>query len=117
MVQRLHYRRRHSYNTKSNKTKVIKTPGGRLLYQYRTKTANGPKCGDCGTEIQGVPHLRPKAYSRVERKNKSVTRPYGGSRCAHCVRERVVRAFLIEEQRIVKKLLKAQQAKKQTKAE
>jgi hypothetical protein len=29
----------------------------------------------------------------------------------------VVRAFLIEEQRIVKKLLKAQQAKKQTKAE
>jgi large subunit ribosomal protein L34e len=117
MVQRLHYRRRHSYNTKSNKTKVIKTPGGRLLYQYRTKIANGPKCGDCGTEIQGVPHLRPKAYSRVERKNKSVTRAYGGSRCAHCVRERVVRAFLIEEQRIVKKLLKAQQAKKQTKAE
>jgi len=35
-----------------------------------------------------VPHLRPKAYSRVERKNKSVTRAYGGSRCAHCVRER-----------------------------
>lgn len=27
MVQRLTYRRKHAYNTKSNKQRVVKTPG------------------------------------------------------------------------------------------
>jgi large subunit ribosomal protein L34e len=34
-----------------------------------------------------------------------VSRAYGGSRCAQCVRKRVVRAFLIEEQKIVKQMM------------
>eukprot|EP01122_Echinamoeba_exundans_P005123 TRINITY_DN15297_c1_g1_i1.p1 TRINITY_DN15297_c1_g1~~TRINITY_DN15297_c1_g1_i1.p1 ORF type:complete len:121 (+),score=39.85 TRINITY_DN15297_c1_g1_i1:34-396(+) len=118
MVQRLTYRRRHAYNTKSNSVKPVKTPGGRLVVQYRKKLAKGPACGDCGAKIQGVPHLRSKEYSRLKLSQKSVSRAYGGSRCAHCVRERIVRAFLIEEQKIVKKVLKAQQAaqKKEAKA-
>jgi large subunit ribosomal protein L34e len=37
---------------------------------------------------------------------------YAGSRCANCVKDRVVRAFLIEEQKIVKKVLKESQQKK-----
>jgi large subunit ribosomal protein L34e len=39
--------------------------------------------------------------------DKKVSRAYGGSRCAGCVRSRIVRAFLIEEQKIVKKVLKS----------
>ena len=31
------YRRRLSYNTKSNKTKLIRTPGGKLVLQVRFK--------------------------------------------------------------------------------
>jgi hypothetical protein len=31
MVQRLTYRKRHSYATKSNQTRVVKTPGPDLL--------------------------------------------------------------------------------------
>jgi ribosomal protein L34E len=54
MVQRLTYRRRHSFNTSSNLVKVVKTPGGKLKYQYRSKLAKGPACGDCGCVIQGV---------------------------------------------------------------
>lgn len=30
MVQRLTYRRRHAYATKSNRTRVVKTPGARI---------------------------------------------------------------------------------------
>lgn len=33
MVQRLTYRRRLSYNTASNNRKIVKTPGGKLVYQ------------------------------------------------------------------------------------
>jgi len=41
-----------------------------------------------------------------------VSRAYGGSRCAKCVRQRIVRAFLIEEQKIVKSVLRARKATK-----
>jgi large subunit ribosomal protein L34e len=41
-----------------------------------------------------------------------VRRAYGGSRCGNCVRDRIVRAFLIEEQKIVKKVLKESEGKK-----
>jgi len=112
MVQRLTYRRKHSYNTTSNKVKIVKTPGGKLTFHYRKKTASGPKCGEsgCNLAIAGVPHLRPIEYSRLSKRQKTVTRAYGGALCAGCVRNRIVRAFLIEEQKIVKKVLKKQEA-------
>jgi ribosomal protein L34E len=50
-------------------------------------------------------------FAQMSKRMKTVTRAYGGSRCATCVRNRVVRAFLIEEQKIVKKVIKAQQSK------
>merc|ERR1712188_165807 len=66
MVQRLTYRRRHSYATKSNQT---------------------------------------------NKKDRTVHRAYGGVLSGKSVRQRIVRAFLIEEQKIVKKVLKMQSAK------
>ncbi|KAJ3312464.1 60S ribosomal protein L34 [Boothiomyces sp. JEL0838] len=110
MVQRTTYRRRLSYNTKSNKTRVIKTPGGKLAVLHIKKQATAPKCGDCGVALPGVPALRPTGYMRLSRPKKTVTRAYGGSRCAGCVRNRIVRAFLVEEQKIVKKVIKSQEA-------
>lgn len=46
---------------------------------------------------------------RLSRCKKNVSRAYGGSRCANCVRSRIVRAFLVEEQKIVKKVIKTQE--------
>jgi len=104
-------RRRHCYRTRSNIVKGVKTPGGRLATQYIAKTGTSPKCGDCGTRIFGVPALRPRQYHRISKRQKHVTRSYGGSRCAGCVRQRIVRAFLIEEQRNVKLVLAAEKKK------
>jgi hypothetical protein len=53
MVQRLTYRRRLSYNTTSNKVKIVKTPGGKLAYLHIGKKGTVPKCGDCGVTLQG----------------------------------------------------------------
>lgn len=58
-----------------------------------------------------VPALRPREYAQISRPKKNVSRAYGGSRCAGCVKDRIVRAFLIEEQKIVKKVLKESQEK------
>ncbi|CAH1759872.1 6915_t:CDS:2 [Entrophospora sp. SA101] len=93
MAQRLTYRRRLS---------------GKLTWLYEKKPAKGPHCGDCGIRIPGIPALRPREYARISKRQKKVQRAYGGSRCAKCVRNRIVRAFLIEEQKIVKKVLKGQ---------
>ncbi|XP_004241579.1 large ribosomal subunit protein eL34 [Solanum lycopersicum] len=113
MVQRLTYRKRHSYATKSNQHRVVKTPGGKLIYQTTKKRANGPKCPVTGKRIQGIPHLRPAEYkrSRLSRNRRTVNRAYGGVLSGGAVRERIVRAFLVEEQKIVKKVLKIQKAK------
>merc|ERR1711988_867789 len=111
MVERVTYRRSKSFNTKSNKIRVLRTPGGKLTPQYVAKKVRGSKCGDCGQTLQGIPQLKPKEKRQVARRVKTVSRPYGGSRCASCVRQRIVRAFLIEEQKIVKKVLKAQASK------
>ncbi|KAJ8022446.1 60S ribosomal protein L34 [Holothuria leucospilota] len=115
MVQRLTYRRRHSYNTKSNKVRIVKTPGGRLVYQYVKKKVSAPKCGDTGVKLRGVVTARPKQLMRITRLRKKVTRAYGGCLTAKAVRQRIVRAFLIEEQKIVHRVLKAQQAGKKKK--
>ncbi|OMO82436.1 Ribosomal protein L34Ae [Corchorus olitorius] len=113
MVQRLTYRTRHSYATKSNQHRVVKTPGGKLVYQTTKKRASGPKCPVTGKRIQGIPHLRPAEYkrSRLPRNRRTVNRAYGGVLSGSAVRERIIRAFLVEEQKIVKKVLKIQKAK------
>ncbi|XP_057649989.1 60S ribosomal protein L34-like [Chionomys nivalis] len=116
MVQRLTYRRRLSYNTASNKTRLSRTPGNRIVYLYTKKVGKAPKsaCGMCPGRLRGVRAVRPKVLSeglslmRLSKTKKHVSRAYGGSMCATCVRDRIKRAFLIEEQKIVVKVLKAQ---------
>merc|ERR1712216_483095 len=90
----------------SNKVRKVKTPGGVLTMHKVGKKSAPIKCGDCGTALQGLPLARPMQYARMAKCKKNVARAYGGSRCAKCVRDRIVRAFLIEEQKIVKQVLK-----------
>ena len=116
MVQRLVFRRRLSYNTKSNRRKAVRTPGGRLVYQYLKKKGSVPSCGQCKEKLRGITPSRPMERSRMPRGQLTVKRAYGGVLCHKCVKERIVRAFLIEEQKIVVKVLKAQKASMKAKA-
>ncbi|PVF98658.1 putative ribosomal protein L34.e [Serendipita vermifera] len=108
MAQRVTLRKRQPYNTKSNRRRQVKTPGGKLVYHHLKKPGTSPKCGDCGMALPGLPALRPRKYAIISKRQKNVNRAYGGSRCGDCVKSRVVRAFLIEEAKIVKKVIKSQ---------
>merc|ERR1712121_619329 len=112
MVQRLTFRRRLSYNTLSNRRKIVKTPGGKLVYLYQKKRKAIPKCGDCKCKLHGIAPSRPMLRTRMSKRLKTVSRTYGGSRCHKCLRNRIVRAFLIEEQKIVVRVIKAQASAK-----
>merc|ERR1711939_138111 len=106
MVQRVTLRRHtNPYNTSSNRRRIIKTPGGQLRYLHISKPATAPKCGDCHIALPGIKALRPREYAQVSKRLKTVQRAYGGSRCSNCVRERIIRAFLVEEAKIVKRVL------------
>jgi large subunit ribosomal protein L34e len=96
---------RHSYNTRSHKITAVRTPGGVLKAKRMYKTSKGPKCGDCKKSLQGIQHLRPSMYMRNKQRERKVSRCYGGAVCHSCVRQRIVRAFLLEEQKAVKKVL------------
>jgi large subunit ribosomal protein L34e len=111
---RVTYRRRHSYNTATHKIKKVRTPGGRLVVHYRHKMSKGPHCSEpgCELQIQGIPHVRPFGLSSLAKRKRTISRAYGGKLCAPCSRNRILRAFLIEERNNVKKFLKEQQAAK-----
>lgn len=54
MAQRVTLRKRQPYNTTSNRRRIVKTPGGVLVYHHIKKLATAPKCGDCGSKLAGV---------------------------------------------------------------
>ena len=81
------------------------------MYHYSKKKTNVSKCGDCKLALHGITAVRPKKLASLSRRVKTVSRVYGGTKCGKCVRSRIIRAFLIEEQKIVAKVLKAQASK------
>ncbi|GAB4849916.1 60S ribosomal protein L34 [Ancistrocladus abbreviatus] len=72
-----------------------------------------PKCPVTRERIQGIPYLRPAEYKRSRHLETegTVNRPYSGVLSGGAVRERIIREFPVEEQKIVKKVLKIQKAK------
>ncbi|GKY91157.1 hypothetical protein MPSEU_000088500 [Mayamaea pseudoterrestris] len=96
---------RHCYNTAQHRYRPVRTPGGNLHSQRLRKTTKGPKCSDCKISLPGIAHLRNAEYKRTTKRERTVSRCYGGSTCAGCVKQRIVRAFLLEEQKAVKKIL------------
>jgi large subunit ribosomal protein L34e len=99
--------RRHAYRTKSNRVKTIRAPGGRFTAQYMDKKRHGVTCGDagCTMTLPGIKHRDTNGYKTAKKREKRVSRAYGGRSCAGCVKQRILRAFLIEEAKIVKKVL------------
>ena len=112
MVQRLTYRRHVPWNTKSNKNRIVKTPGGKLVYLAAKKTTKRVKCGDTGRILNGIKRRRPIEMKRLKQRQRKVSRAYGGCLSVQAVRKRIVRAFLIEEQRCVKQVLQEKEAQR-----
>jgi len=104
--RRVTYKRRASYRTKSNKFRTVKTPGGKLAIQYVHKKS--PVNG-----LSGVKSARPQLMKRMSYSCRTVSRPYGGVLSHIEVRERITRAFLIEEIKSIK--MRAAGAEKKSK--
>lgn len=112
MATRLVFRRHNHYNTASNRVRRVKTPGSKVVYLNVRKQASRQKCGGCGRLLPGIPACRPPQFRLLKKRERKVNRAYGGSRCHSCVREKVLRAFLVEEQKCVKQVLQVKERQK-----
>merc|ERR1711953_237286 len=81
---------------------AIKTPGGRLVVQFKTKTASHPKCALTRCRLNGIPELSVVGARRLGHKKRRVNRSYGGVLTSSCLKKRILRAYLVEEYKIWK---------------
>ena len=85
--------------------------GGRHAAQYMKKMRKGVLCGDCKISLPGVilkyiqyvylftdnifiasqiKHMDARGFKNCKKREKTVSRAYGGSQCGLCVRQRLV---------------------------
>jgi large subunit ribosomal protein L34e len=105
---RFTFRTHHSFATRSNKNRLVRTPGGRLSVQHVQKKTGHHTCGDTGAKLNGIPALSSNKFKALSKNKKTVARAYGGVLSAGAVRSRIIRAFLVEERKVVKKVQKSQ---------
>merc|ERR1719327_1322111 len=105
LERRLTYRRSSSYRTRGNNFRPIKTPGGKLVLHLIKKHTRG-------TGMQGVKVARPNDFRRMNASRRRVSRAYGGVLTGTEVRDRIMRAFLIEEFKRFKNISKSSDGKK-----
>lgn len=96
------------YATKSRRSAPIKTPGGKLVSKLISKKVKGVKCGDCKCSLIGIKHMKTSVKKNSKQRERTVSRAYGGALCGGCVKTRIMRAFLLEEHKAVKKLISSQ---------
>jgi len=94
------------YATRSNQVRRIRTPGNRLVFQKVTKRSQGPHTPWVlgHKRLSGTKALGHFAARTSNRNKKTVSRAYGGVLAADQVRDRIIRAFLVEEQRIARRM-------------
>ena len=108
LERRVTYKRNQSYRTKSNKFRTLRTPGGKLSIQYVKK-------GCKGTGKAGVAVARPHAFKKMAACRRTVSRAYGGVLTHAQVRDRITRAFMIEEIKNVQNKMTAASEKPKSK--
>merc|ERR1712100_697630 len=108
LERRFTYRRSSSYRTRGNNFRPIKTPGGKLVLHLIKKHTRG-------TGMQGVKVARPNDFRRMNASRRRVSRAYGGVLTGTEVRDRIMRAFLIEEFKRFKNISKTSSDKKDKK--
>merc|ERR1711907_83152 len=102
------YRRKSSYRTRGNNFRPVKTPGGKLVMHVLKKRGKD-------TKMQGIKVARPADKKRMSVCGKRVTRAYGGNLTGAEVKDRIMRAFLIDEFKYFKMMSKVTSDKKDKK--
>jgi large subunit ribosomal protein L34e len=111
-INRIVRRTNSSYSTKSNKIRIIRTPGNKLNSLKITKKKSFRFCPINKCKIKGLTIPGSRRFSQSSRKKKSISRIYGGCLSIHAIKKNITKAFLLEEKRLAKKVLTLNKIKK-----
>jgi len=76
---------RRQLRTRSRKRKSVRTPGGRTKIHFFPEKPGKPVCGVCKKPLHGFVHDLDGGKTL-----RSVSRRYGGSVCAECLRKMII---------------------------
>ena len=65
----------------------VRTPGSKTVIHYRKRKPSKAICGNCKTQLAGVPRERPYKMANLPKTAKRPERPYGGVLCSACTRK------------------------------
>lgn len=94
-----------SYSTKSNKIKIVRTPGNKLNSLSITKKKSQRFCPITKCKIKGLSIPGSRRFSQSSKKKKGISRIYGGCLSIQAIKKNITKAFLLEEKRLAKKVL------------
>jgi|688.fasta_scaffold458494_1 large subunit ribosomal protein L34e len=94
-----------SYSTRSNKIRIIRTPGNNLRSLKITKKRSQRICPIKKCKIKGLNIPGSRRFSASSQKKRTISRAYGGCLSIHALRKNITKAFLLEEKRLAKKVL------------
>ena len=103
-ANRTHNRSSSSYSTKSNKNRIIKTPGNRLTVIKVRKKKSKRICPITKHKINGITLQGSRRDYNLSKKNKTVSRAYGGHLSAQALKKNISKAFLSEEKKLAQKV-------------
>lgn len=104
MAQRVVRAGYNPYVTPSNIMMFVKDDKGKLYYKKQKKAGSPQKCGDCKKNLQGIPALRPAAFARLPKSQRTINRAYGGTVCPVCVEKRILKSFLTAEEKQIREM-------------
>jgi large subunit ribosomal protein L34e len=93
-------RRNSSYITKKKKIIKSKTPGNNLKVIFKKKKYSPVKCALSKLKLKGLSNPNSLKFINICKRKKKISRIYGGNLSSNILRERIIKAFLNEEQKI-----------------
>lgn len=75
----------------------VKTPGGRVVTQYKLRKPKKAHCGVCGVVLNGVASERPTKMQNMAKTKKRPQRPFGGVLCSKCMRKHIADSVCAEQ--------------------
>ncbi len=63
-----------------------RTPTGRTAVHYAKQKPKQGGCARCGKRLAGIPRQIPSVFRKLTRSKRRISREYGGTLCAACVK-------------------------------
>ncbi|ABW98129.1 rpl34 (nucleomorph) [Hemiselmis andersenii] len=101
--RRVVLRRHCPFSTRKNSFKKVKTPGNKIKIQYLDKKISKVVCAESKKKLNGISSPQSLGFMRLCKRKKKISRIYGGHLSGNSTKERIIKSFLLDEKKLVKK--------------